>query len=173
VPPLLKKVDIKVNDSGKSLSDLIDAGEIDAIMGTDFPVAMRSNKSVGRLFPNFPEVERDYYRATGIYPIMHLVAIKRELHERHAFVATSLYQAFCKSKDIAVARLRYPRALATMMAWSVEQMEIMDSVFGEDPWPYGVEANRKTLEALVRYLVEQSLIAKPIPLESIFVPVSP
>ena len=171
VPPLLKKLDIQVNNSGKSLSELIDSGEIDAIIGTDFPIAMRTNKSIGRLFPNFPEVERDYYRKTGIYPIMHLVAIKRDLCERHPFIATSLYKALCKSKDISLARLRYNGALATMIAWSIEQMEIMDSVFGEDPWPYGIERNRKTLEALMRYLVEQSLIAKPLSLESIFVPV--
>ena len=172
VPPLLKKVNIKVNRSGKSLSDLIDAGEIDAIIGTDFPRAMRTNKTIGRLFPNFPEVERDYYKSTGIYPIMHLVAIKRELYERHPFIATSLYQAFCQSKDLALARLRFPRALATMLPWTVADMEIVDAVFGADPWPYGIERNRKTLEALVRYLVEQSLIAKPIALESIFVPVA-
>jgi 4,5-dihydroxyphthalate decarboxylase len=172
VPPLLKKLDIRNNNNGKSLSELIDAGEIDAIIGTDFPVAMRTNKSIGRLFPNFPEVERDYYRATGIYPIMHLVALKRELYERHPFAATSLYQAFCKAKDIAVSRLRYPRALSTMLPWMIAEIEIMDSVFGPDPWPYGVEVNRKTLEALVRYLVEQSLIAKPIPIENIFVPVT-
>ncbi len=172
VPPLLKKVEIRNNDTGKSLSELLDAGEIDAIIGTDFPVAMRTNKSIGRLFPNFPEIERDYYRATGIYPIMHLVAIRRELYERHPFVATSLYQAFCKAKDIAMVRLRYPRALATMMPWTVEQIEIMDSVFGGDFWPYGVDANRKTLAALVRYLVEQSLIPRPIAIEDIFVPVT-
>ncbi|MGB7831070.1 MAG: ABC transporter substrate-binding protein [Xanthobacteraceae bacterium] len=172
VPPLLNKVNIKVNDSGKSLSELIDAGEIDAIIGTDFPRAMRTNKAIGRLFPDFPDVERDYYRSTGIYPIMHLVAIKRELYERHPFIATSLYQAFCKSKDLALARLRFPRALATMMPWTVADMEIVDSVFGDDPWPYGIERNRKTLEALVRYLVDQSLIAKPVPLERIFVPVT-
>ena len=104
---------------------------------------------------------------------MHLVAIKRDLCERHPFIATSLYKALCKSKDISLARLRYNGALATMIAWSIEQMEIMDSVFGEDPWPYGIERNRKTLEALMRYLVEQSLIAKPLSLESIFVPVQP
>jgi 4,5-dihydroxyphthalate decarboxylase len=171
-PPLLKKVNIKVNESGKSLSELIDAGEIDAIIGTDFPRAMRTNTTIGRLFPNFPEVERDYYRATGIYPIMHLVAIRRELCERHPFIATSLYQAFCRSKDIALQRLRFPRALATMMPWTIADMEIVESVFGDDPWPYGIERNRRTLEALVRYLVEQSLIAKPFPLDSIFVPVT-
>ena len=102
---------------------------------------------------------------------MHLVAIKRELCERSPFVATSLYQAFCKSKDIALERLRFPGALATMMPWGVADMELADSVFG-DPWPYGVERNRKTLEALVRYLVDQSLIAKPLPLERVFVPVT-
>ena len=107
VPPLLNKVNIKVND-GEVSRELIDAGEIDAIIGTDFPRAMRTNKAIGRLFPDFPDVERDYYRSTGIYPIMHLVAIKRELYERHPFIATSLYQAFCKSKDLALARLRFP-----------------------------------------------------------------
>jgi 4,5-dihydroxyphthalate decarboxylase len=171
VPPLLKKVDIQNNNTGKSLSDLIDAGEIDAIIGTSVPVAMRTNTSIKRLFPNFPEVERDYYRRTGIYPIMHLVALKRELHERHPFVAASLYQAFCKAKDIAMARLRYAGALATMIPWTVEQVELMDATFGADFWPYGVDANRKTLEALVRYLTEQSLIAKPMALDDIFVPV--
>jgi 4,5-dihydroxyphthalate decarboxylase len=172
VPPLLRKVDIRNNTSGKSLSDLIDAGEIDAIIGTSVPVAMRTNPSIRRLFPHFAEVERDYYRRTGIYPIMHLVALKRELYERHPTVAASLYQAFCQAKDLAMARLRYTGALATMISWTVEQLELMDATFGADFWPYGVEANRKTLEALVRYLVDQSLIAKPLPLESIFVPVT-
>jgi 4,5-dihydroxyphthalate decarboxylase len=172
VPPLLKKVDIQNNNTGKSLSELIDAGEIDAIIGTDVPDAARTNTSIDRLFPNFPEVERDSYRATGIYPIMHLVAIRRALHERHPFVATSLYQAFCKAKDIAVARLRYRRALSTMMPWMIAEVAIMDEVFGTDPWPYGIEANRKTLEALVRYLVEQSLIPKPLALDDVFVPVT-
>lgn len=172
VPPLLKKVDIKINKSGRSLSDLLDKGEIDAFIGTDFPAAMRTNKSIVRLFPNFPEVEREYYARTGIYPIMHLVAIKRDLLERHPFVATSLYQAFTKSKDIAVQRLRYPRALATMIPWTIAEMEIVDSVFGDDPWPYGLARNKKTLDALMRYLVEQSLISKPLPLESVFAPVA-
>ena len=171
-PPLLKKVNIKINKSGKTLSDLIDAGEIDAIIGTDFPAAMRHNKSIVHLFPNYSEVERDYYRKTGIFPIMHLVAIKRDLCDRYPFVPTSLYQALCKSKDLAVARMRYRGALSTMMTWSIEQMEIMESVFGADPWPYGIERNRKTLEALVRYLAEQSLIAKPVPVEKIFIPVA-
>jgi 4,5-dihydroxyphthalate decarboxylase len=172
VPPLLKKIAIENNRSGKSLSELLDAGEIDAVIGTDFPASIRTNPSIKRLFPNFPDVEREYFRKTGIHPIMHLVVLKRELYERHPFIATSLYQAFCKSKDTALERMRYPRALAVMMPWMMAEIEAMDAVLGPDPWPYGVEANRKTLEALVRYLVEQSLIPKPISVDDIFVRVN-
>jgi 4,5-dihydroxyphthalate decarboxylase len=100
---------------------------------------------------------------------MHLVAIKRDVYERHPFVATSLYQAFCRAKSIALTRMRATGMLATMMPWMLAEIETMDAVFGPDPWPYGVEANRKTLQALVDYLAEQSLIAKPIGVDDLFV----
>jgi 4,5-dihydroxyphthalate decarboxylase len=169
VPPLLKHIAIENNETGKPLSDLLEAGEIDAILGADIPAALGRNPSVARLFPDFPKVEADYYRRTGIYPIMHLVAIKREVYERHPFVATSLYQAFCRAKAIALTRMRSTGMLATMMPWMLAEIETMDAVFGPDPWPYGVEANRKTLQALVDYLAEQSLIAKPIAVDDLFV----
>ncbi len=169
VPPLLKHISIANNESDKTLSELLEAGEIDAILGADIPAALGRNPAVVRLFPDFPKVEADYYRRTGIYPIMHLVAIKREIYERHPFVATSLYQAFCRAKAIALTRMRSTGMLATMMPWMLAEIETMDAVFGPDPWPYGVEANRKTLQALVDYLVEQSLIAKPIAVNDLFV----
>jgi 4,5-dihydroxyphthalate decarboxylase len=172
VLPLLKHVAIENNTSDKTLSDLLEDGTIDAVVGTDFPAALYRNPTIKRLFPNFPEVERDYYRATGIYPIMHLVAIKRDLYERHPFVATSLYNALSKSKEIALSRMRAAGMLATMMPWMLAEIEKMDAVFGRDPWPYGLEPNRKTLEALVLYLAEQSLIAKPIAVDDLFVRVS-
>jgi 4,5-dihydroxyphthalate decarboxylase len=169
VMPLLKHVAIDNNESGKSLSELLEAGEIDAILGADVPKALNRNPKVRRLFPDFPKVEADYYRRTGIYPIMHLVALKREIYERHAFVATSLYQAFCRAKALALERMRSTGMLATMMPWMLAELETMDAVFGADPWPYGLDANRKTLEALVSYLAEQALIAKPIAIEDLFV----
>jgi 4,5-dihydroxyphthalate decarboxylase len=169
VLPMLKAVAIENNTSDKSLSDLLEDGAIDAMIGSNVPKALGRNPRIARLFPNFPEVEADYYRRTGIYPIMHLVALKREVHERYPFVATSLYKAFCQAKDIALARMRFDGMLATMMPWMLAQIETMDGIFGADPWPYGVEPNRKTLEALVTYLAEQHLIAKPIPVDDLFV----
>ena len=172
VPPMLKHVAIENNTGDKSLSDLLEDGAIDAIIGSNVPKALGRNSQIARLFPNFPEVEADYYRRTGIYPIMHLVALKRDVHERHPFVATSLYKALSQAKDIALSRMRFDGMLATMMPWMLAHIEAMDQVFGPDPWPYGVEANRKTLEALVTYLAEQHLIAKPIPVDHLFVKVA-
>src|SRR5262245_46247570 len=172
VMPLLKHVAIENNSSDKSLSELLEAGEIDAIIGAEIPAALGRNPVVRRLFPDFPKSEADYYRRTGIYPIMHLVALKREIYERHPFVATSLYQAFTRAKALALERLRHTGMLATMLPWMLAEIETMDSVFGPDPWPYGLEPNRKTLEALVSYLVEQSLIAKPMAIEDLFVRVA-
>ena len=171
VPPLLKPVAIENNTSDKSLGELLTEGALDAIIGTDVPTTLNRDPNVKRLFPNFPEVERDYYKRTGIYPIMHLVALKRTVYEQHPFIASSLYKAFNQSKAIALARMRFGGMLQTMMPWTLRHVEEMDDVFGDDPWPYGVDANRKTLEALVSYMVQQSLIAKPMSVDELFVPV--
>jgi 4,5-dihydroxyphthalate decarboxylase len=167
-PPLLKPVDIEIADSRKSLSELIDKGEIDAITATDIPASMKHNSDVVRLFPNYREVERDYYKRTGIFPIMHLVVIRREVAEKNPFVATSLYEALVKSRRRALALMRATGALRYMMPWMTADLDEIDEVFGGDPWPDGIEPNRKTLEALVTYLHEQHLIAKPLPIEDIF-----
>jgi len=168
-PPLLKKVDIEIADPKKSLSDLIDKGEIDAIFATSLPTCMKRNPDVVRLFPNYREIERDYYKRTGIFPIMHLVALRRDVHEKYPFAASSLYEALKASRERALARMRDTGALRYMLPWMTADLDEIDEVFGGDPWPDGVEANRKTLEALVTYLHEQGLIAKKIPIEDIFV----
>ena len=113
-----------------------------------------------RLFPNYREVERDYYQRTGIFPIMHLVAIRRDIYEKHPFIATSLYNAFNESKNLALEKMNETGALRYMLPWLGAELDEIDEVFGGDPWPYGIEANRPTLEALVTYLAEQNLIAK-------------
>jgi 4,5-dihydroxyphthalate decarboxylase len=167
---LAKPVSIEPAAVGKSLSDLIDIGEIAATIGTSLPDAMHRNPDIRRLFADPHEQEKDYYRRTRIFPIMHLVAVRREIYERHPFVATSLYRAFCQAKDVALEKMRYPGTLRYMLPWMRSEIEEIDEVFGGDPWPYGVEPNRPTLEALVQYLAEQGLIAGPVPVEKLFVP---
>jgi 4,5-dihydroxyphthalate decarboxylase len=126
---------------------------------------------VQRLFPDFHARELDYYRRTRIFPIMHLVAIRRDVYERNPFVAASLYQAMTAAKDLALAKMRDLGALRYMLPGLPAELDQIDATFGGDPWPYGVEANRPTLEALVRYMAEQSLIKAPIPVDELFVPV--
>jgi 4,5-dihydroxyphthalate decarboxylase len=166
----LKPISIENNTSDKSLSDLLSEGKIDALLGTGEPNSMRTNPDVQRLFPNYREVEKEFYRRTKIFPIMHLIAMRRDVYEKHPFIATSLYNAFCQSKDVAQAKMRYRGTLRYMLPWMTADLDEIDEVFGGDPWPYGIEANRPTLEALVTYLAEQSVIAAPVPIEELFVP---
>ena len=168
-PPLLQKLDMEIADPKKSLSDLIDKGEIDAITATNLPVSMKRNPDVVRLFPNYREIERDYFKRTGIFPIMHLVAMRRATHEKYPYAASSLYEALKLSRQRAWALTRETGALRYMLPWMTADLDEIDDVFGGDPWPDGVEPNRKTLEALVAYMHEQHMIAKRIPIEDIFV----
>ncbi len=170
VLPLLKPTDIEINNTGKSLSQLIDEGSIDGTIGTSLPESIRTNPNIDRLFPNYVEMEKEYYQRTGVYPIMHLIAIKKDIYERYPFVATSLYNAFVKSKEMALKQMYNLRALRYMTPWLMRDIDEIFDVFNGDPWPYGLEPNRKTLEALVTYLVDQDLIAEPVPVDDLFVP---
>jgi 4,5-dihydroxyphthalate decarboxylase len=169
VAPLLKPPSIEINSSGKSISKLLADGDIDAVISSRPVDGIGAHPDIARMFPNYREVEKDYYRRTKIFPIMHLIAIRRDLYEAHPFVAQSLYDALCESKDRALAQMKERGALRYMLPWLPADMDEIDEVFGGDPWPYGVEANRPTLEALVQHMVEQHFIAKPIPIEDLFV----
>src|SRR6185312_7570486 len=170
VLPLLKPMPIEQAPRGRSLNELIEEGFVDATLGTSLPESIRHNPNIARLFPDYVELEKDYYRRTGIYPIMHLVAIRREIYERHPFVATSLYNAFVRAKKIALRKMFNLRALRYMTPWLMRDIDEIHDVFGGDPWPYGVEQNRRTLEALVTFLADQHLIAAPVPVDDLFVP---
>ena len=170
VLPLVRPVPIEINDSGKSLSDLLEERLLDAIIGTSLPEAIRHNPDVGRLFPNFVELEKDYYRRTGIYPIMHLIAIKRDIYERYPFVASSLYDAFIESKRIALRKMFSSRALRYMTPWLMRDIDEIHEVFNGEPWPYGVEPNRRTLEAFLTYTHEQGIAHRPVTLDEVFPP---
>jgi 4,5-dihydroxyphthalate decarboxylase len=169
--PALKAGTIERNNSGRSLSELLERGDIQAIIGSGLPSALRKNADVQRLFPNFHAVELESFKRTRVFPIMHLVAMRRDTYEKHPFIATSLYQAMNKAKDIALGKMRDTGTLRYMLPGMTAELDEIDEVFDGDPWPYGVEANRPTLEALVRYLAEQGMIKAPIPVNDLFVPI--
>jgi 4,5-dihydroxyphthalate decarboxylase len=163
--------DITVNQTGKSLSQLIDAGELDATIGTHLPDSRKTNPDVQRIFPNFREVERDYYKKTGIFPVMHLIAIKREVYEKNPFIAKSLYDAFEKAKRAALVRMRNYSALRYMLPWLPDEIDEMERVFGDDQWTYGLEANRSTFETMMKFMVQQDMLKKAPTVEELFVKV--
>jgi 4,5-dihydroxyphthalate decarboxylase len=172
VPAMLRPVAIENNTSGRSLSDLLAAGEIDAIIGANLPDAMKTSPDVQRLFPDYRAVEKSYYQKTRIFPIMHLLAIRRRFYEAHPEAVISFYDALCRAKDCGLAKMRNLATLRYMLPWMSADLDEIEEVFGGDPWPYGIAANRPTLEALVTYLAEQGLIAAPPRIEELFVPVT-
>ena len=170
VLPLLKPIPIEQNHSNKSMSDLSRSAWS---MPRSAPACRRRSAPIPdivRLFPNYVELEKEFYRRTRIYPIMHLVAIRKDVYEKHPFVATSLYDAFVKSKKIALEKMFNLRALRYMTPFLMRDIDEIYEIFDGDPWPYGVEPNRPTLEAFMTYLVDQSLIAAPVPVDDLFVP---
>ncbi len=168
--PLLKPVDIVQNTTGRSLSDLLDAGELDAVIGTSLPRAMKTNSDIVRLFPDFRAVEQDYFRRTHIFPIMHTLVVQRSVYERDPSLGPRLYKAFEAAKEKARWRLMRNQTLSYMLPWLIDDAEEIQRVFGGDPWPYGIEPNRATLEALVTYLFEQHMIGRKVSIEEIFAP---
>ncbi len=169
--PAPSNVRIEVNDSGRSLSELLDAGEIDATLGTSLPVAMKQNRSLTRLFPDFRAIERDYFLRTGVFPIMHLVVIRREVYEAYPAVARCLYRALDASRQAALAKMRYLGTLRYMLPWLTADIDELDELFAGDPFVYGIEPNRRTLQTLIEFMVQQNMLRAPIPIEDLFVSV--
>jgi 4,5-dihydroxyphthalate decarboxylase len=169
--PLLRDIDIVENDPKKTLSQALDEGGIDAFFGTAWPECRRTNPDIQRLFPEYEQDEKAYYRRTGFYPIMHIIAMRRSTWEAHPFIAGSLYRAFEASKQVALKHMRHLAALRYMLPWMTAELDAIDRLMGGDPFPYGIEQNRKTLETLMDYMVEQGILAARMPVESLFVPV--
>jgi 4,5-dihydroxyphthalate decarboxylase len=170
VLPLLKKISIENNKTGKTLGRLLAEGALDATLGTSLPDEIRTNPDIVRLFPDYVARDIDLYRRKKIYPIMHLVAIKKSVYERYPFVATSLYDAFVRSKTIALEKLFNLRAVRYMTPFLMREIDDIWEVFNGDPWPYGLEPNRQTLEALIQYQQDLGLIAAPVKVDDLFVP---
>ena len=141
------------------------------MMCANNPLAFRrGSPKVRRLFPNYPEVEKDYYRRTKIYPIMHTVVIRRDIHEANPWVALSMYKALCSAKDHAYRLLADMGSPKVSSAWLQPLLEEERAIIGPDWYPYGIEPNRPTIEALLQYTHEHGLTDRRVKLEELFAP---
>ncbi len=153
---------------GKNVEKMLAEGELDALIHPELiqPILDR-DKRVTRLFPNYRDLEMDYFRRTGIFPIMHTTAIKQEIVDKYPWVPINLMQAFEASKQAAYKRMENPRIVP--LAWFRCFLEEQEELLGADPWPYGLtEANRKNLETLMQYSQEQGLLGRKMALEELF-----
>ena len=155
----------------QTLSQMLADGEIDALYTARTPSTFRTRPDrVKRLFPDFVDVERAYFRETGIFPIMHTVAIRREVYEANRWIAQSLTKAFIESQRKVYEDLKESAALKVMLPWLTSHVEEVVAEMGEDFWPYGFENNRETLATFLRYHHEQGLSKRRLAPEEIFAP---
>jgi 4,5-dihydroxyphthalate decarboxylase len=156
---------------GKTLSRMLADGEIDALHTARAPSTFYSEPGrVRRLFPNFVDVEKAYFANTGIFPIMHVVAIRRDVYQANRWVAQSLMKAFVEAQKRTYAELRVSASLKTMLPWQIAHVEDAIATLGDAWWPYGLARNRKVIETFLRYHHEQGLSPKLLAPEDLFAP---
>jgi 4,5-dihydroxyphthalate decarboxylase len=155
----------------KTLNGMLESGEIDALISARSPSCfVKGSPKVHRLFPNYKDVEIEYYKRTKIFPIMHVLVIRKEVYDKNPWIARSLYKAFCEAKDYAMQNMHISNTLACTLPWLPWEREQLREIFGPDWWPYGIEANRHVLEHLIRYMDEQGLLARSVRVEEVFAP---
>jgi len=165
--------DVRLTEAppGRSLSEMLLAGEIDALIGPRTPSAMAvSGSTVGWLFPDPRAAAIDSYRRTGNFPIMHLIGVRRTLVERHPWLPAAVLKAFERAKAVAFARLADTSASKVMLPFLDQQLTEAQALLGPDPWPYGVEVNRRCLEYFLAQHHRQGLSDRLVPLSDLFPP---
>jgi len=165
-PPAGIKLDILAPDT--TLEEMLERGEIDALVSVMIPKGL--GKTVRRLFRDPRKVESDYYKKTGIFPIMHTLVLKTELYDKKPWLAVSFYRAFCRARDLAYHTMYDTDALTVSLPWIIEDVEATRAIFGPQIWDYSIEGSRPTLDALVSYLDEQKLSRRKMSVEELFVP---
>jgi len=165
-------IDLRPIPGDRTLSDMLEKGEIDAMMTARVPSCfLRRAPNVGRLFEDYAPVEEAYFKRTGIFPIMHLIGIRRSLVERHPWLPVSVFKAFARAKEIAIEELGIIGHLAVTLPWPVAAQAQARRILGEDYWSYGnTESNRRVLKTFVRWAHEQGLTKKEVDWEQLFAP---
>ena len=154
---------------GTRLQNLLVSGEIDAMVMPDMVEAFREGHShLQRLFPNYKEVEQDYYRRTSFFPIMHIMVVRNDVIDRYPWVGITMMKAFERAKQSCYDYFRDQRK--SSMAWYGAAWEEQQAILGPDPWPYTLERNRPTLDAMLQYSYEQGITKRRYAVEEILHP---
>jgi 4,5-dihydroxyphthalate decarboxylase len=156
-------------ERGRSLNEMLLDGDLDAICVPHPPAGFedRSGRIV-QLFGDCQAVEQEYFRRTGIFPIMHLLVLRADIHSRHPWAAANLLQAFTEAKDRSLTRLLDPTAPHFPLPWGPERARSAEAVFGADLWPYGIEPNRTTIDAFLTYAHEQGVTDRLLATDELF-----
>ncbi len=164
-------LDLAPIPNDRTLVDMFVKGELDALFTARAPSCfVEGAPNIGRLFPNYREVEKAYYQKTKLFPIMHLIGIKKSLVEQHPWLATSVYKAFVQAKAIAMQEVRDITALNITLPWvEAEALESM-ALMGQDYWRYGVKESLHEIDALARYSHEQGLSSRLLTAADLFAP---
>jgi 4,5-dihydroxyphthalate decarboxylase len=165
-PPPGLRIEMKSGD--KSLSDMLADGDLPAMISPTIPrpFAM-GDKRIARLFPDYKKIETDYFRSTGIFPIMHVTTIRQDIVDKYPWVTTNLVKAFEQAKQLAYRRVANPRMVP--LAWVRTAVEEQEALLGRDPWAFGLTpANRNNLDTIQRYTHQQGMISKIRPLDELF-----
>jgi 4,5-dihydroxyphthalate decarboxylase len=165
--PESSRVRITIKPAEVTQPELLLRGEVDAIVHEQAHGFLAGYPGLRRLLPNHREVEVEYHRSTGCFPLVHTLVMRKELAAEHPDVARSLVQAFDESKRLRLANMARSNALVST-PWMDEWLETSERLLGPDPYAYGLERTRPEIERLVRYLVEQELIPAPLAVEEIF-----
>jgi 4,5-dihydroxyphthalate decarboxylase len=153
----------------RSLSDMLAVGDLDAVISAREPDAfVKGDPRVARLWPDSRPLEEAYYRETGVFPIMHVIAIKAAVLDRYPWVAMNLFKAFEESKANTLRHLGRATTSRLPFAWAFNAVADAQRIFGEDCWPYGIEPNRRTLEAFLQYSFEQGVTTRKLKVEELF-----
>ena len=155
----------------RTLSEMLLADDLDAVLSARTPAPFAAgDRRIRRLFADHRSVELAYARKTRIFPIMHVVAMRREVYERDRWLAMSLFKAFDQAKRRSVARAGEIAVSSFPLPWIADELRIARELFGGDPWPYGVDANRVTLETFLEYAFEQGVCRQRVSCDELFAP---
>jgi len=163
------KVKVEFLPPERTLEGMLEHGDLDALLAIFIPSIFEKGwPRIARLFPNYYEVEQDYHRRTGIFPIMHTVVLRDDIYRDHPWVARSIYKAFCEARDLAVEGLYDTDALRLSLPWLIHHVEETWRVLGKDFWSYGLEPNRPALKAIGEYVYEQGLSPRVVSPDELF-----